>query len=761
MTLPASFQLSFDLSNIIGPVTRTVLRFGSLAVLHDINRSGSDGITELRLAALLGRHRIADYLKENFKSIVADSRQSIISRVLREEQLALEVGSGPTVQQAITNPNPAWLSMVIQMSLLAFSQEQQSLAQAITTVSCKLSRGGAVDTRQELDYVSVLGAITACQQQTAQFPWTGFFERTEDKIFKDVQNGQHRKRYRKRRRLNNATQQENLACVFERSLPFVILQTLVMNLVSIQDFPEHRNLHLRTYSGSSTIIVWCYYVLGIGVNVQINGVGMQFGDNPRIFLENCQPFEASATLLDAAGENEPLFKLSQVEEDPPIQGEDRTTARGFIRRILMLSGVSEKNVEAQAHSIAAHCIRLLSSTAQPSVLASLKVTSMASQVERNLLGAVAFLFDIAELDRCLVSELLGKIQQKKEKLKSGDRHKWSQMILIIISFARVHNLEKCDNLPLSLKAYWGLCEEDFEISCQEEGFVGTAPDTFVCFDIISRMLLGHQYSKEYVASSALVSSWGWSVFFDSFDALDPADINPGVIHIRLGVPTRNGERKMRIVDGPTDVPIAWGEVLHESEIPITFWPGVFTGRLTATLIGYHGTDAFSAVQVYEWETGPQKSKKWRMGFRDKQEMCLTFNIIDICPCPEFLKDEESKAWINQLITTGHLQKRGVLDSARLAEVVEVTRKYPSSAEKLASSPERVFCETLRRLDTTDSLSSAWYFFVTANTAARWLALDGLEQLKGEAAGFLNILRGKGCCVKCACSAVATKSFVLL
>ncbi|GMG32947.1 unnamed protein product [Aspergillus oryzae] len=413
MTLPASFQLSFDLSNIIGPVTRTVLRLGSLAVLHDINRSGSDGITELRLAALLGRHRVADYLKENFKSIVADSRQSIISRVLREEQLALEVGSGPTVQQAITNPNPAWLSMVIQMSLLAFSQEQQSLAQAITTVSCKLSRGAAVDFRQELDYVSVLGAITACQQQTAQFPWTGFFERTEDKIFKDVQNGQHRKRYRKRRRLNNATQQENLACVFERSLPFVILQTLVMNLVSIQDFPEHRNLHLRTYSGSSTIIVWCYYVLGIGVNVQINGVGMQFGDNPRIFLENCQPFEASATLLDAAGENEPLFKLSQVEEDPPIQGEDRTTARGFIRRILMLSGVSEKNVEAQAHSIAAHCIRLLSSTAQPSVLASLKVTSMASQVERNLLGAVAFLFDIAELDRCLVSELLGKIQQKK------------------------------------------------------------------------------------------------------------------------------------------------------------------------------------------------------------------------------------------------------------------------------------------------------------------------------------------------------------
>jgi hypothetical protein len=52
-----------------------------MAILHDINRSGSDGITELRLAELLGRHRIADYMKENFQNIVSKSHQPVISRI--------------------------------------------------------------------------------------------------------------------------------------------------------------------------------------------------------------------------------------------------------------------------------------------------------------------------------------------------------------------------------------------------------------------------------------------------------------------------------------------------------------------------------------------------------------------------------------------------------------------------------------------------------------------------------------------------------
>jgi hypothetical protein len=246
------------------------------------------------------------------------------------------------------------------------------------------------------------------------------------------------------------------------------------------------------------------------------------------------------------------------------------------------------------------------------------------------------------------------------------------------------------------------------------------------------------------------------VFLDSFDALDPADIRPGVIHVRFGVPSRRGERKMRIVDGPTDVPIVYGDVLDDSEIPISFWSGVFAGKLSATLIGYYGHDAFSIVQIYEWVMG-QKLMKWRLGFRDKHEICLKFNILEQCPCPDYLKDEENQMWIDNLIANGRLQLRDNMDDADCV----VTTMYPASEEKIASSPERVFCTAMKMSETTDSSSRVWLFYVTSNTAARWLAIDGLDQLKGETAGFVSFLRGRNCCVRCACRAIRTKSFVLL
>lgn len=633
------------------------------------------------------------------------------------------------------------------MSLLAFTHEQQSLAQAITTVSSDLRTTG--DATQGFDYVSVLGVITACQQQTAQFPWASFFDSTEAKIFDAIENGQHHNA--KKRRRSSAAKQEAHTRAPNRCLPFVILKALFMNLVSIQDFPEHRNLYLHTDSGFSTIVIWCYHVLGMSVSVEIKGVSVQFGDEPRIFVEESKPLQAFASVLDVAEVSEPLFKLSQVEEDPPIQSEDRVAARGFARRILTISGVPEANIDTMAHWIAAECINFVSLTSRTHELTPLKVTSMDSQVEYNIRESMAFLFDVAQLDIGLIK----KVGQKRRSI-SGNQTKWVRIMLLIVSFARIHNLKSCENLPLSLTAFWDLSKEDFGASFIGGEFVGKIPDTLVSFDIISRLVLGHQYSKESVSNSVLISSWGWSVFLDSFDALDPENIRPGVIHVRLGVPSRRGERKTRIVDGPTEVPIIYGNVLDESEIPITFWSGVFAGKLSAILIGYYGHDAFSIVQIYEWQMG-QKLMKWRLGFRDKHEICLKFNILEQCPCPDYLKDEESQAWIDNLIAEGLLQRRDNMDNADFV----VTAMYPSRDDTIASSPERVFYTTVRMPNTTDSSSRAWFFYVSSNSAARWLAIDGLVQLKGETAGFVSFLRGSNCCVKCACRAIRTKSFVLL
>jgi hypothetical protein len=481
MSLPASFQLSLDLSNIAGPIARTALRLGSMAVLRDINRSGSDGITELQLAGLIGRHRVSESMRENFQNIVGRSYQSSISRILRAEQLILEAGAGPSVQNAVTDENPAPLAMVIQMSLLSFAHEQQSLAQAITNIASEMLRESAIDSRQGLDYVSVLGVVTACQQQTTQFPWANFLERVEERMSEAVRTGQTRNRNSKKRRLNSAARQEVLSSISNRPLPLVILKTLFIHLVSIQDFPEHRNLQLRSNCGISTLVVWCYYVLGLSVNVRVKGTDVNIGDDPLVFVESCRPTQAFASLLDAAGENEILFKLSQAE-DPPIECENRTPARGFARKIMALSGVHESTIKSsQAYRVVTDCMRLLSVIAPPSELASLKMTSTTSQAQENISSSAAFLFNVEELDGNPSTEPSGKAEQEQTKLRRRERAKWAQLLLVVISFARVHNLKDCGNLPLSLDAFSELSTEDFAISLSGDEFTGKAPGTFDSF----------------------------------------------------------------------------------------------------------------------------------------------------------------------------------------------------------------------------------------------------------------------------------------
>jgi hypothetical protein len=202
-------------------------------------------------------------MRESFRNIVAQSRQHSFPGLLEAVgQLVLEAGAGPTVRQAITNPNPAWFSMVIQVSMLAFAHEVQALAQAVTAVTAEGNRGDTGESA--LDYVSVLGVINACQEQTAEFPWVKFFERTEEQICKSIGNAaQHSRKRERKRRIDATARSAAIERAKDRSLPFAILKTLVVHLVSIQDLPEHRNPHLRTNSGFSTIAIWYHYVLGL------------------------------------------------------------------------------------------------------------------------------------------------------------------------------------------------------------------------------------------------------------------------------------------------------------------------------------------------------------------------------------------------------------------------------------------------------------------------------------------------------------------
>jgi hypothetical protein len=59
------------------------------------------------------------------------------------------------------------------------------------------------------------------------------------------------------------------------------------------------------------------------------------------------------------------------------------------------------------------------------------------------------------------------------------------------------------------------------------------------------------------------------------------------------------------------------------------------GVLTSTLVGYHvghdGGDAVVVVETYGWDHDQRGCKKWWLGFREKQEMCIKLRIVRSCP----------------------------------------------------------------------------------------------------------------------------------
>lgn len=251
MVLPAQFQLGLELTNIVNPISQAVSGVGSLALVDAIRKSGSDTITEMKLASFIGRHLIDPVMKLHFREAVAKSDQSVISRYL---DIILESGCGPTVQEAIKNP--ALFSMVIQLSALAFAHEDESLAGAIVEAMENIVQESGVDKAIVPYYVDLLGTVRACQRQTAGFRWASVYEAVEHKIQQTfTKEWLPRLNTSGKRRKLDPLSITDASGVGARCIPFPVLQALLMWLHSLQKLPEHRLLHLKCDRGVSTIVV--------------------------------------------------------------------------------------------------------------------------------------------------------------------------------------------------------------------------------------------------------------------------------------------------------------------------------------------------------------------------------------------------------------------------------------------------------------------------------------------------------------------------
>lgn len=718
---------------------------------------------------MIGRHRIDEVIKFRFREAVSQAEQSFISRYV---DIVLESGAGPTVQESLKNP--ALFSMIIQLSLLTFSHETENLANAIVEAIERIVKSSGKDIDIVPDYVSLLGTLKACQQQTATFRWAPLYESVERKIESSLQQAkEHVPRTpntNKRRKLSMtlATKPE---CILDRHLPFPILQSLLMWLQSLQSFPEHRVLHLKSDSGINTILVWCHHVLGLGVVVRIQEVEIHFGDEPRslVIEDRTTAQGVNATLLDAADQHEPLFTLASHQNDPILSHEHRVEAFGFGLKVLAQANAQDEEKRRCAHWLITRGLASIRHLEQLEKGNAHQALFNHRQPESDhIIEAGKFLFALESIDDTLLGE---QLNPTSERILKSPLVNWSALIALLHIFARIetNDLEQCRNFPISMHVFQRLETAHHGIA-KFRAEVPEAPiNLLTSFNILCRLLLGSSFTEEYTKPAVLISAWGWSIFFNSVDALDPADVSVRKMRLLQGVPARRNLRRARIIDGPTTVFLSSSVGQTINKMPhVLYYPGISTSSRDHVLVG-HQSDAFSVTQSFEWDCTSledqlalptaHSSGKRKLGFRMMLEMCANVGMYPLCECEEEM--QEPHKWID--CYTSSLEEK--------AKDVSADKKSDSEADLLATNwflftdkdrwprteslrdqlTERVVtCKVAPSFRNTEmdysGLVIFWYFYVSKNPAARWLQLNDMYQSSED--DFNIMMRGKATCLKC-------------
>ena len=758
MPVPAQFQIGLELTNIVNPLSQALSSLGSLALVDAIKKAGSDAITEMKLASLIGRHRIDEVMKWHFRERVAQSDKNIISRYV---DIVLESGAGPTVQEALKNP--ALFSMVVQLSVLAFAHEDESLANGIVEAIEIIVKDSGRDMEIVPDYVSLLGTIRACQQQTAAFRWTPLFEDVEWKIEKIVGEGVRRtprsQSHESKRQKIGGVPFESLSTPMTRAIPFPVLQSLIMWLQSLQSFPEHRILHLKCHRGISTVVVWCHHVLGLTVSIKIWDIEFTFGQgNANILIEGGDFQHSEASLMDPNEPNEPLFNLTKDANSSGVYYERRAEFFGYGLKVLKNAVADTKDIEYCVHWMISQCVPIIDRDKMTRHChATISSNEMDLQAQhQRLLKAGQFLFAMDNID----SDVLVNLRGEPFKAQYSDKVDTLVLMAVLIALSHVEadDLEHCRELPLSLIEYERIRHSQHHIDSLDlknkvlkydprNSELWSVLDGFA---IISRLMLGHMYSEEYLDRAVLISAWGWSVFFECMDSTDPTEVSVDRIRIVCGVPTRRGMRRARIIDGPTGSQGSFSAIeTRIGAVQLRFFPGISTARFHNILVGYH-SDAFQVAQQITWRSSGAEERNFRLAFRQRlTQRIYNGDILKPSACTHTSDPQDAIAWIDRRLRSS----TDTIKSGRWEPNAKFyIPQWPKNINDDYDLPERVFGLSKRSPNNIDSLC---LYAAHNNPAARWLLMDNFHNSGGRR-HLRFLIRDRNTCIKCAIDALMVK-----
>ncbi|MCJ1462592.1 hypothetical protein MMC07_001194 [Pseudocyphellaria aurata] len=321
MAFTNQFSLSLELTKLVpfGSLITNASR-GALHLMRELQDSGSDVITEADLAEVLGRNRIEPKFESTFRTAV---KKSVIHQISHVAELVIEAGAGPTVRRSLGEPT--YFSTIVQLSLLTYTHDLTQLARCLAKALEKRAEGASTPVAVPR-YDALKGTLRACREQTSGFMWELDLLPVDNALVEMV---------------------DGEGPTLTRPIPVSVLQALLDYFTVVQYLPEDRFIHIESFRGASTIVVWAHHVLGLTVCVIGNTSTVRFGNGfESVIIDTRDRLKTKASLLNET--KSLLFQVSYSHEDLPLEPTCRHPLLGFGARLLGLRHYHSELIEGIA-----------------------------------------------------------------------------------------------------------------------------------------------------------------------------------------------------------------------------------------------------------------------------------------------------------------------------------------------------------------------------------------------------------------------------
>ena len=555
------FALSKELPRLVSSAPKAFLDLA-----RSLQKSGSDLVTEEDVVLVFGRNQLEPKFENSFKEVLRQSsQQTILSQALN---IIIEGGPGPTVQRAMKHP--AHFATVVQLSMLTWAHDKHSLASALSEAMRRRLQAEPPEEQVSPGEGLLYGVLKACEEQTSTFPWHLTFEAVHCKLGLQYP-------------IHSDCNEE----MYILTLTVPVLQACLDMLAATKSFPETRFMHIQCAKGVVTLVVWAHCLMGLNVSVRSTLGTVQFGEGKANVVIEFDAPGPKTCLLDASQE---IILAVTGEDENTIDAEVKHPASGYGTMVLRQKSLSDGAISEMANLTAAmaYCIsqRLVATGTDagqsldetkptvPAPRARLKAPKRSDLLsdKRNLFTAGCFLFHGIDINPAEVQVYVPQLKERPldgtlpippavevevKRLPFEERKaRWNHLMMtaselaaLILALSNVSHLNECMQWRFgTLNAIRGSPLAQYLRNWNGKSYIAVHHDEW--YDLLGRVMLGSKFAAP--GHSCVISNWGWTMWMSTFADIDPHGVVPGMLTIRHGVPSRNGERRNRVVDGILD-----------------------------------------------------------------------------------------------------------------------------------------------------------------------------------------------------------------